>query len=150
MTDPSDQLAALNEQAAFLSTRSSRRKEAALSVREQALAVTGEAASPDGLVRVSVDAGGMVTNLVLAPDAMEQNPRQLAGVLANVIQEAASRARGGVRQVYEPLVNEGLVKNMPVLLPETAAPPPPRRSPPARRSAPDDDDDFGSVLRPLY
>lgn len=148
MTDPgslTDQARQLTEQASYLSDRARRRMEAVRSTRESALASTGEASAPDGSVRVVVDAGGMLTGLVLAPAALQQNPRQLATSILQVTQEAATAARAGVRQAFTRLENEGLVKHMPLLLPEVSVAPP-VSPPPVRRRPVVDDDEFGGPV----
>ncbi|GLZ31150.1 hypothetical protein Lesp02_33380 [Lentzea sp. NBRC 105346] len=150
MTDPgfSESMDQLVAQGAYLLERAKRRHEAVQSTREQALRTTGEAASSDGQVRVVVDGGGMVTSLVLGPGVLQQNPRQLAAVITEVCQLAASRARAGIWQAYTRLENEGLLKHMPLLLPEPVAPPPapaPVRAP--RRPEVPDDDFGGPVMK---
>jgi hypothetical protein len=111
-----------------------RRKEALLTAKEQALKSTGEAESRDGSVRATVDAGGMLTNLTLATEALRMKPGDLAGLVTTVTQQAAVRAREAVWQTYESLRNEGIVRGMPVLLPgPTPQPEPPRH--PRRKEA---------------
>lgn len=150
MTDPGSlaaQAGQLVEQASFLSDRARRRLEAVQSTRESALASVGEASTPDGSVRATVDAGGMLTGLVLAPAALQQNPRQLTAAILRTAQQAASAARAGVRQAYTRLENEGLVKHMPLLLPEVSvAPPVSAPPPPVRRRSMADDDEFGGPV----
>ncbi|MBB5807801.1 hypothetical protein F4560_007569 [Saccharothrix ecbatanensis] len=138
--------AQLTEQAAHLYSRVHRRNETLRAARERAIAATGEASSPDGSVRVSVDAGGMLTGLELAPSALGQDPRRLAALVVGIAQEAAGRARAAVRDVYTPLQNEGVVREAPVLLPE---PPtrPPTPPPPSSRPQPRDADFDGPVMR---
>lgn len=140
------QAAQLTERTAHVYSRVHRRNETLAAAREQAVAATGSASSSDGSVRVSVDAGGMLTDLVLAPGALQQNPRQLAAVVVQVAQQAAAVARAAVRDVYAPLQNEGVVREAPVLLPEVAAPPP-VAAPPARpRRQEVADDEFGGPV----
>ncbi|SDD18967.1 YbaB/EbfC DNA-binding family protein [Actinokineospora iranica] len=93
--------------------------------------ITGQAQSPDGLVRAVVDVGGMLTDLEIAPEALGLRADHLARVISSVTQEAAGRARAEVRSLYQPLIEEGLVGDLPVLLPgslpkasATASPPP--------------------------
>lgn len=124
----------LSAEAEHLHSVTKRRKETEVAARKQALAVTGEAASPDGSVRVTADAGGMPTDLVLKPGATDAN--DLAQLVLQVAQQAAARAREAVRAVYEPLEAEGIVRGMPVLLPEPA----PTHEPPARPPARADED----------
>lgn len=130
MTDPSateltERARHLGAEAEHLYGVTKRRKDAARAARQQALGATGEASS-DGAVRVTVDAGGMLTGLVLTAKALRKGPGDLAGLIAAVARQAAASARAAVRQVYEPLRDEGVVRELPVLLPESTAPAPPR------------------------
>lgn len=120
MTDPSltERARQLGAEAQHLYSVTKRRKEALRTAAEQALKSTGEASSPDGSVRATVDAGGMLTNLVLTAKALRT--ADLAGLITAVTQEAAGRARAAVRETYGPLRGEGIVRGMPVLLPEPA------------------------------
>lgn len=104
-----------------------RRKEALREAEEQALKTTGEAESRDGSVRATVDAGGMLTNLTLTTEALRMTPGDLAGLVTTVTQQAAAQAREAVRQTYESLRNEGIVRGVPVLLPG----PTPQAEPPS-------------------
>lgn len=126
MTDPSviERARQLSAEAEHLYGVTKRRKEALRVAKEQALKITGEASSPDGSVRATVDAGGMLTDLVLTDKARRM--ADLADVITTVTQEAAARARAAVRETYEPLRGEGIVRGVPVLLPGPA-PQQPRR-----------------------
>ncbi|GLZ31146.1 hypothetical protein Lesp02_33340 [Lentzea sp. NBRC 105346] len=136
--------AQLSEQAAHLYSRARRRNETLQAAKAQAVAATGEASSSDGAVRATVDAGGMLTGLVLGPAVSELNPRQLAALVVQVTQQAAASARAAVRSVYTPLQDEGVVREAPVLLPEVA--PAPVQAPPVRRRPEVSDDDFGGPV----
>lgn len=140
MTEPNliEQASQLSAQAEHLYSVTKRRKEALRLAEQQALQAAGDAVSPDGSVRVTVDAGGTVTDLALTPDAMRLTPGDLAALVTSVIQEAAGRARAAVRGVYEPLRSEGIVRGMPVLLPSPA----PRTERPARRVVPEEEDSY--------
>ncbi len=127
--DPTERARQLSADAEHLHSVTKRRRETMAAAEKQALAVTGEAASPDGSVRVTADAGGMPTGLVLKPNAMDAN--DLSPLVLEVAQQAAARARAAVRAVYEPLEAEGIVRGTPVLLPA----PTPTLEPPARRPA---------------
>lgn len=139
--------AQVTEHAAHLHTMAARRRATLDAARSQAVGVTGSASSPDGVVRATVDAGGMLTGLVLAPAAQQLNVRQLAALVLQVTQEAAAQARGAVREVYTPLRKEGVVRDMPVLLPETAPPPAPAPAVPVRRPVHRDEDFSGPVMK---
>lgn len=108
----------LSAEAEHLYSVTRRRKETLLAAKEHALKITGEAASPDGSVRATVDVGGMLTELDLAPDALRTRPGELAQLVTTVTQHAAARARAAVQEVYAPLRSEGIVRDMPILLPE--------------------------------
>jgi hypothetical protein len=132
MTDHDLNFAEIGERARQLSAEAEhlygvtkRRKEALRAATEQALKATGEAASRDGSVRATVDAGGMLTNLALTAEALRTKPDDLADLIVAVTRQAATLAREAVRETYEPLRNE---RGMPVLLPEPA----PRSEPPNR------------------
>ncbi|WP_053716213.1 YbaB/EbfC family nucleoid-associated protein [Saccharothrix sp. NRRL B-16348] len=133
----------LTARAADLYSRVHRREETLRAARERAVAATGEASAPDGSVRVTVDAGGMVTGLELAPSALASNPARLAALVVRVAQEAAGQARAAVREVYTPLQREGVLRDAPVLLPEPTSP----RVAPPPRPRPRDDDFERPVLR---
>lgn len=141
MTEPNlvEQARQLGAEAEHLYSVTKRRREALRAAETQALRATGDAASADGAVRVRVDAGGMVTSLVLAPAALRKDPDELAALVTSVIQEAAGRARAAVRGVYEPLRGEGIVRGTPVLLP---APAPEAEPPVRRRPAPEDETSY--------
>lgn len=137
LTERAGQLAA---EAQHLYGVTKRRKDALRVAKEHALNVTGEAASHDGSVRATVDAGGMLTDLVFTADALRTTPGELARLVTEVTQQAAAGARAAVRDTYEPLRNEGIVRGIPVLLPGAAPQPePPTRS---RRSAQDEETSF--------
>lgn len=138
--------AQITERAAHLHTNAARRRATLDAARTQAVGVTGSASSPDGAVRATVDAGGMLTGLVLTPAVQQLNVRQLGDLVLRTAQEAAAQARGAVREVYRPLQNEGVVRDMPVLLPEPAPAPVPS-PPPVQRPAPPEDDFSGPVMK---
>lgn len=140
MTEPNliEQAHQLSAQAEHLYSVTKRRRETLRAAEKQALQAVGEAVSEDGSVRVSVDAGGMVTDLVLSADAVRLAPGDLASLITSVVQEAAGRARAAVRDVYEPLRGEGIVRGVPVLLPAPAAQPPAR----LRHVAADEEDSY--------
>ncbi|TDV53740.1 YbaB/EbfC family nucleoid-associated protein [Actinophytocola oryzae] len=127
MNDFVEQARQLGAEAAHLYSVTRRRKEALRGAEQQALQATGTASSPDGEVQVTVDAGGMVTGLELTRAALRRNPGDLAALVTSVIQEAAGQARAAVRDVYEPLRGEGIVRGIPVLMPAPDAEPPTRR-----------------------
>ncbi|MFD4668944.1 YbaB/EbfC family nucleoid-associated protein [Lentzea sp. NPDC058450] len=140
MTSPRE----LAAQGSFLLEKAKRRRDALEAVQRQSAAEIGEASSPDGLVRARVDAGGMLTGLFLAPGVRQLDPRELAALITSVTQQAAAGPRAAVRRNYEQLQNEGVLKQMPSLLPEpVVAPPPPVR----RRPAPVEEEQDRPILR---
>lgn len=155
MTDPELTTAEITERARQLTaeaehlySKTKRRNETLRAAREQAIKITGEASSPDGSVRATVDVGGMLTKLVLAPDAMRREADELAELVTTATQHAAARARAAAEEVYAPLRNEGMVRDMPVLLPKPALAAAPSKRP--RRQQFDDEpfyEDARSMLR---
>ena len=144
MTEPSfpeltERAGQLSAEAEHLYGVTKRRKEAVRAATDLALRATGEASSPDGSVRATVDAGGMLTDLVLSPKASRSDPGDLAMLITAVTQQAAARARAAVRESYEELRNEGIVRGVPVLLagPAVGAEPPerPRRPEPEEEAS---------------
>lgn len=129
MTEPEPTARAheLSAEAEHLYGLTIRRKESMLAAREQAIKVTGEAASPDGSIQATVDVGGMLTRLVLSPRALRREPDELARLITAVTQRAAASARASVREIFAPLQKEGMVRDTPVLLPEPATPAEPGR-----------------------
>src|SRR5439155_26996095 len=101
-----------------------------------------------GSVQVKVDVGGMLTHLVLAPPALRGDPGELASLVMAVTQQAATSARATVREIYAPLRDEGIVRDLPVFLPEPA---PQGARPMVRRRVADEPEasyeDARSVLR---
>ncbi|MDQ3785614.1 MAG: YbaB/EbfC family nucleoid-associated protein [Actinomycetota bacterium] len=133
MNDDAPGFAELDERARQLSAEAQhlysitkRRKEALRSAEERARSATGEAVSQDGSVHASVDAGGMLTGLVLTPAALRKSPGELASLVTEVTRQATARARADVRQVYESLRDEGVLRSVPSLLPEPDVRQPPR------------------------
>ncbi|MEV0105088.1 YbaB/EbfC family nucleoid-associated protein [Nocardia sp. NPDC050799] len=52
-----------------------------------------QARSPDRAVEVTVDAGGVLTELTLTVSALRKSPEELARVIVDAVQEAARAAR---------------------------------------------------------
>ncbi|MFC4855638.1 hypothetical protein [Actinophytocola glycyrrhizae] len=119
-----DRARRLSDEAAHVYSVTRRRKEALRAAEARALKVSGEAASHDGSVRARVDAGGMLTELVLTDKALRSGPGELARLVTTVTQRAAADARSSVRDTYDRLRDEGIVRGVPVLLPapQTEAP----------------------------
>ncbi|GAB2935544.1 hypothetical protein GCM10027047_35140 [Rhodococcus aerolatus] len=143
--------------------------------QQQAAAVTGEGTSADGLVRVLVNAAGVVLSAEVRPGAYERvSPQALGRDVVQASQAAARDARRQVEDVMAPTRRDTpdlteLVPGAPSLRdllppvpeppttpPPTAGPAPavmdlaPAAAPPAPRRAPRptwDDDDAGPLLR---
>ncbi|GLZ31395.1 hypothetical protein Lesp02_35830 [Lentzea sp. NBRC 105346] len=81
-----------------------------------ALAKTGKATSKDGLVEATVNAGGIVTDVKLAPAAFERStPEKLGRSIVETIQRAALQAREQADAALAPY-QEGL-PDLPDLFP---------------------------------
>lgn len=79
--------------------------------QQQALGVTGEAASKDGAVRAVTDATGVVTSLTFSPSVFERTtPERLAQTVVATLQEAAARARGRMAEAMSELRGDDTVK----------------------------------------
>jgi hypothetical protein len=86
----------------------------------------------------------MLTSLFLAPGVRQLDPRELAALITAVTQQAAAGPRAALRHTYTQLHNEGLVKQMPSLLPEPAPPAPPVRP---RRPEPREEETDRPIMR---
>lgn len=131
-------------------TRVSRQAQALDAVKSTSAAVQGAATSPDGRVRVTVDSTGVLVGLDIAgqPD--------LGPLVVETVRTAAGRARGEVRALYEELVHEGLLKQVPDLVPDApqhTRPAPPPQAPPKvvrRVTEEPEDDQPGSFQRDAW
>lgn len=82
----------------------------------EAMAKVGRARSQDGLVEVTVNAGGIVTGVTIAPAAFERStPEKLGQSVVTTIQQAALDARGQADAVLAPY-QEG-IPDLPDLFP---------------------------------
>lgn len=127
-------LAGLNRQTAALSH-----------AQAQAAAVTGRATSADGLVTVTVNAAGVMTDAQFAPSSFDRStPEKLARSVVAVVQEAAAAAQQGVETALAPVRSD--VPDLPDLFPGAPSlkdllPRPATRRPPKRQ---DDVEDFST------
>ncbi|APU13344.1 MULTISPECIES: YbaB/EbfC family nucleoid-associated protein [Actinoalloteichus] len=150
--------AAMREQVANLTTQFQQQMSDLKDAQSRAMAVTGEAVSPDGLVTAVVDAAGTITRLDFAVTAFNRStPEKLSRTVVETIVRATARARTEVNEAMTatqqgPSMDLGdLIEGAPALrdlLPTMPPPPtPPSAAPPAppRRPRPpeDDDEDFG-------
>jgi DNA-binding protein YbaB len=75
--------------------------------QQAAAVVTATLTSPDGLVRVTVDATGMVTELHLAPSVFDRTrPDALARTLRDLLRRAASQVRRQTSELMRPLTED--------------------------------------------
>lgn len=131
-------------------TRVTRQAQALDAVKSQSGSVQGSATSPDGRVRATVDSTGVLVGLDIAgqPD--------LGPSVVETVRTAAGRARGEVRALYQGLVDDGLLKRVPELVPDAPAaearPTPPPQAPKVARRAADapDDDQPASFQRDAW
>lgn len=145
--------AAMREQVNSLLAGLNRQSAALQKAQVQAAEVTGRATSADGLVTVTVNAVGIVTDVQLAPSAFDRStPDKLACSVVTVTQQAANAAQRQVEDALAPARGElpdlpDVVSGAPSLkdlLPAMSSAN--RRS---QQSPEDDDEDFStrSVLR---
>ncbi|MDQ4092588.1 MAG: YbaB/EbfC family nucleoid-associated protein [Actinomycetota bacterium] len=135
-------LAGLNRQSAALQK-----------AQVQAAEVTGHASSADGLVTVTVNAAGIVTDVQFAPSAFDRStPDKLARSVVTVTQQAANAAQRQVEDALAPA--RGELPDLPDVVPGAPSlkdllPNMSSTSRRPQRSAEDDDEDFSSrsVLR---
>ncbi|MCP2260253.1 YbaB/EbfC DNA-binding family protein [Streptoalloteichus tenebrarius] len=101
--------AALREQIESGLRELRRRTEDIQAARERVAQLTGEATSPDGTVTARVDATGMLTQLELTDRAFERTtPGRLAGVITDVVRQAATEARFRMQEEFRPLTEGAL------------------------------------------
>jgi len=76
--------------------------------QQAAAALTATLTSPDGVVRVTVDATGMLTELSLAATAFDHTrPDALASTISDLVRQATMRVRRQAAELMRPLT-EGL------------------------------------------
>ena len=112
----------------------------------EAMSKTGRATSQDGLVEVTVNAGGIVTGVTFAPSAFERStPEKLGQSVVATIQRAALNAREQADAVLAPY-QEG-IPDLPDLFPgmpslkDLIPTPPPVPQPPRSQPQPQRHDD---------
>lgn len=144
--------AAMRQQVNSLLAGLNRQSAALQKAQVQAAEVTGSATSADGLVTVTVNAVGIVTDVQLAPSAFDRStPDKLARSVVTVTQQAANAAQRQVEDALAPARGElpdlsDVVPGAPSLkdlLPSMSST---NRRP---HQSPEDDEDFStrSVLR---
>ena len=144
--------AAMRQQVNSLLAGLNRQSAALHEAQVQAAEVTGRATSADGLVTVTVNAVGIVTDVQFAPSAFDRStPDKLARSVVTVTQQAADAAQRQVEDALAPARGElpdlpDVVPGAPslkVLLPNMSST---NRRP---QRSPEDDEDFNtrSVLQ---
>ncbi|WP_309111864.1 YbaB/EbfC family nucleoid-associated protein [Saccharothrix sp.] len=68
--------------------------------------VGGSATSPDGLVTVSVNASGALTNLILRPGLRGEDPERISGAIMTAVAQAQRNAAGQVVQIMTEFVGD--------------------------------------------
>lgn len=152
-----DRNAAMRQQVNSLLDGLNRQTAALKSAQAQAGEVTGRATSADGLVTVTVNAAGIVTDVRFATSAFDRStPDKLARSVVAVTQQAAADAKQRVDAALAPV--RGDLPDLPDLFPGAPALkdllPNPHPNPSSTNRRPqrlpeDDDEDFStrSVLR---
>ncbi|MGH3788591.1 MAG: YbaB/EbfC family nucleoid-associated protein [Pseudonocardiaceae bacterium] len=108
--------AALRQQVDTLLAGLNRQTAALNSAQARAVAVTGRATSADGLVTVTVNAAGVVTDAQFTPSAFDRStPEKLARSVVAVAQQAAATAQQQVEAALAPVRSD--VPDLPDLFP---------------------------------
>lgn len=112
--------AAMRQQVNSLLEGLDRQAAALNSVQAQVAEVTGRATSADGLVTVTVNAAGIVTDVQFAPSAFDRStPDKLARSVVAVAQQAAADAQQKVDAVLAPV--RGDLPDLPDIFPGAPA-----------------------------
>ncbi|MEB3368527.1 YbaB/EbfC family nucleoid-associated protein [Saccharopolyspora mangrovi] len=108
--------AAMREQVSSMLEGLQRQTAQLQEAQASALAATGEATSPDGLVTIRVNAAGVVTDTTLSPSALRSStPEKLARSFTQAAQAAARDARTKADAAVAPLQEN--VPDLPDLFP---------------------------------
>ncbi|KOV89835.1 YbaB/EbfC family nucleoid-associated protein [Nocardia sp. NRRL S-836] len=81
-------------------------KQQAEQARDQLGGVGGSASSPDGLITVSVNATGVLTDLRIKPEARGMDPGEIASAILAASSKAQREASGRVVQIMTDFVGE--------------------------------------------
>ncbi|WP_033443357.1 YbaB/EbfC family nucleoid-associated protein [Saccharothrix sp. NRRL B-16314] len=68
--------------------------------------VGGSATSPDGLITVSVNAAGALTDLILRPQLRGEDPERISGAILTAVAQAQRAAAGKVVEIMTEFVGE--------------------------------------------
>ncbi|ASU77630.1 hypothetical protein CDG81_04110 [Actinopolyspora erythraea] len=98
-SDPDEMLAGFRQQVEDKMRQAQR-------IREAASAVSGEASSRDGSVRVTVDQNGNMSDLRLEPEAMRQRPEELSEAILSTARSARSQLTERMREAMEPVLGQ--------------------------------------------
>ncbi|MCG8921321.1 YbaB/EbfC family nucleoid-associated protein [Lentzea sp. CC55] len=114
--DPQARAARLRAQSEEGATNADRRLRAKEWAEEQVAAVRGTARSEHGDVTATVDHSGLLLRLELSPLTKQAKQDDLAHAITAVVRQATADARNQVREVYERLRNEGVIRSLPPFL----------------------------------
>jgi len=81
-------------------------KQNAAQAETQLGGVGGSATSPDGLITVSVNAAGALTNLILRPGARGLDPEHISAAILTAATQAQRNAAGQVVEIMNEFVGE--------------------------------------------
>lgn len=82
-------------------------KRNAAAVETQLGGVGGSATSPDGLITVTVNASGALTNLILRPQLRGEDPERISGAIMTAVAQAQRAAAGQVVQIMSESFGDG-------------------------------------------
>ncbi|MFI9010463.1 YbaB/EbfC family nucleoid-associated protein [Actinosynnema sp. NPDC053489] len=68
--------------------------------------VGGSATSPDGLITVSVNASGALTDLILRPQLRGEDPERISGAIMTAVAQAQRAAAGKVVEIMTEFVGD--------------------------------------------
>ena len=69
--------------------------------------VGGSATSPDGLITVTVNASGALTDLILRPQLRGEDPERISGAIMTAVAQAQRAAAGKVVEIMTEFVGDG-------------------------------------------
>ncbi|MFD1149503.1 YbaB/EbfC family nucleoid-associated protein [Saccharothrix hoggarensis] len=81
-------------------------KRNAAQVETQLGGVGGSATSPDGLITVTVNASGALTDLILRPQLRGEDPERISGAIMTAVAKAQRAAAGQVVQIMTEFVGD--------------------------------------------
>ncbi|SFE26489.1 Conserved DNA-binding protein YbaB [Actinopolyspora alba] len=98
-SDPDEMLAGFRQQIQDKMQQAQR-------IQDAASAVSGEASSGDGSVRVTVDQNGNMSDLRLEDGALRQRPEQLSEAILTTVRSAQAQLTDRMREAMEPVLGE--------------------------------------------